>query len=239
MSADARIAAAERALRDEGVHGALVEVEGHEREIAALRVPEAEWERMMGPDGVRIAEAVKAAGFRYVALDLLTADAHAAGEHRLDDEDEEGPAGWDAFDPPDDASPREVDPPLTSAEKWVDSRAFAFLLLGLTAVEVVRAAVSPETSWLPFPGVAIQSGMAALAGYAATRHPRQLFSLPFTVAGAYIFARVAGGAISGPAGRDLVTTPGQLGLHMVPLIAAALAGGLLAVRGRRAATVHP
>ena len=70
MSADARIAAAERALAEHGLHGAEVEVEGHQREIAALRVPEAEWERMMGPDGLRLADAVKAAGFRYVALDL-------------------------------------------------------------------------------------------------------------------------------------------------------------------------
>jgi len=70
VSADARIAAAERALEEAGVHGASVGVEGHEREIAAIRVSGAAWERMMGPDGVRIAGAVKAAGFRYVALDL-------------------------------------------------------------------------------------------------------------------------------------------------------------------------
>jgi PP-loop superfamily ATP-utilizing enzyme len=73
MSADARIAAAERALAEHGVHNAAVEVEGHEREIAALRVSGAGWARMMGPDGVRIADAVKAAGFRYVALDLAGA----------------------------------------------------------------------------------------------------------------------------------------------------------------------
>ena len=70
MSGDPRIAAAERALAEHGLCGAEVEVEGHEREIAALRVPEAAWARMMGPDGVRLADAVKAAGFRYVALDL-------------------------------------------------------------------------------------------------------------------------------------------------------------------------
>ena len=70
MSADVRIAAAERALAEHGVFGATVEVEGHEREIAALRVPEAAWARMLGPEGVRLADAVKAAGFRYVALDL-------------------------------------------------------------------------------------------------------------------------------------------------------------------------
>ena len=75
MSADRRIAAAEAALADAGVYGASVEIEGHEREIAAVRVPEAEWERMLGPDGAAAAEAVKRAGFRYVALDLAPADA--------------------------------------------------------------------------------------------------------------------------------------------------------------------
>ena len=29
---------------------------------------------MIGPDGVRLADAVKAAGFRYVALDLAAGD---------------------------------------------------------------------------------------------------------------------------------------------------------------------
>lgn len=74
MSTDERIAAAQRALADQGVYGATVEVEGHQREIAAIRVPAGEWERMMGPDGASIADAVKAAGFRYVALDLAPAD---------------------------------------------------------------------------------------------------------------------------------------------------------------------
>jgi hypothetical protein len=72
MTVDARIAAAERALAEHGLPAATVEVEveGHEREIAALRVPDTEWARMLGPDGVAIANAVKSAGFRYVALDL-------------------------------------------------------------------------------------------------------------------------------------------------------------------------
>ena len=73
MSTDPRLAAAQRVLAEHGVHGARVEVEGHDREIAALHVPEPAWARMMGPDGVRIADAVKAAGFRYVALDLAPA----------------------------------------------------------------------------------------------------------------------------------------------------------------------
>lgn len=77
MSADARIAAAEHALAGAGVFGATVEIEGHEREIAAIRVSDADWERMMGPDGPSIADAVKRAGFRYVALDLAPADESA------------------------------------------------------------------------------------------------------------------------------------------------------------------
>lgn len=74
MSADARIAGAERALADHGVEGATVGAEGHQHEIAAIRVPSTAWERMMGPDGAALADAVKAAGFRYVALDLAPAD---------------------------------------------------------------------------------------------------------------------------------------------------------------------
>ena len=77
MTADARIAAAERALAEQGLAGTTVEVEGHEREIATLRVSDADWERMLGSDGVAIANAVKSAGFRYVALDL---DASSASE---------------------------------------------------------------------------------------------------------------------------------------------------------------
>lgn len=72
--ADDRVAAARQALAERGVHGATVEVEGHEREIAAVRVPAGEWERVMGPGGASIADAVKAAGFRYVALDLAPED---------------------------------------------------------------------------------------------------------------------------------------------------------------------
>jgi PP-loop superfamily ATP-utilizing enzyme len=73
VSADPRIARAERALAEHGLFGATVEVEGHEREIAALRVPDGAWERLLGPDGVAVADAVKAVGFRYVALDFADA----------------------------------------------------------------------------------------------------------------------------------------------------------------------
>lgn len=79
MSADERIPAALRALAEHGVHSATVDVEGHQREIAAVRVQSADWERMMGPDGTAVADAVKAAGFRYVALDLAAADASTPG----------------------------------------------------------------------------------------------------------------------------------------------------------------
>lgn len=66
---DLRIARAERVLAGHGV-AAEVSVEGHEREIAAVRVAGDAWERMLGEDGVAIAAEVKALGFRYVALDL-------------------------------------------------------------------------------------------------------------------------------------------------------------------------
>ena len=74
MSADPRIAAAVKTLAEHGVHGATVGIEGHQHEIAAIRVAPADWERMMGQDGAAMADAVKAAGFRYVALDLAPAD---------------------------------------------------------------------------------------------------------------------------------------------------------------------
>ena len=77
MTRDDRIAAAERALAEAGFPGAAVDVEGHQREIAAVRVPAAAWERALGADGARAADAVKAAGFRYVALDLAPAEDHA------------------------------------------------------------------------------------------------------------------------------------------------------------------
>jgi PP-loop superfamily ATP-utilizing enzyme len=86
VSTDPRLAAAERVLADHGVYGARVEVEGHEREIAALHVPEPTWARMMGPDGVRIADAVKAAGFRYVALDLAGPEKDRLTQRRGDTE---------------------------------------------------------------------------------------------------------------------------------------------------------
>ncbi len=67
---DERIHRAERVLAMHGVYGAEVSVEGHEREIAAVRVPDGAWARMMGDEGAAIAAEVKALGFRYVALDV-------------------------------------------------------------------------------------------------------------------------------------------------------------------------
>ena len=73
---DARSGAAERVLAAHGVQ-ADVSVEGHEQEIAAVRVPDGAWERMMGVEGTAIAAEVRALGFRYVALDLAEEDGPA------------------------------------------------------------------------------------------------------------------------------------------------------------------
>jgi PP-loop superfamily ATP-utilizing enzyme len=73
-AADPRIGRAERLLASRGIPGASVGVEGHEREIAAVRVPAGAWERLVGDEGARLAAEVRALGFRYVALDLLPAD---------------------------------------------------------------------------------------------------------------------------------------------------------------------
>lgn len=70
VPADGRVERAVRLLAEAGFAGAEVEVEGHEREIAAVRVPAGEWERLAGEEGRRIAAELKALGFRYVALDL-------------------------------------------------------------------------------------------------------------------------------------------------------------------------
>jgi PP-loop superfamily ATP-utilizing enzyme len=70
VSADARAERAARLLAARGFAGAEVTVEGHEREIAAVRVPAGAWGRLAGEDGARVAAEVRALGFRYVALDL-------------------------------------------------------------------------------------------------------------------------------------------------------------------------
>ena len=73
MSDDDRSARAQRLLEGIGILGARVGAEGHEREIAAIRVPAGLWEEVMA-DRVRIGALVAEAGFRYVALDLRPAD---------------------------------------------------------------------------------------------------------------------------------------------------------------------
>jgi PP-loop superfamily ATP-utilizing enzyme len=65
-----RIAAVERVLAARGLTGASVEVCGHTGEIAALSVAGDSWTRMIGGEGRRISEEIRALGFRYVAVDL-------------------------------------------------------------------------------------------------------------------------------------------------------------------------
>jgi hypothetical protein len=67
---DPRLEAARRALAEHGFPAARVDAEGAEGEIAAVRCPAAEWDALLGPAGRRAAEAVRTAGFRYVAVDL-------------------------------------------------------------------------------------------------------------------------------------------------------------------------
>jgi PP-loop superfamily ATP-utilizing enzyme len=73
VSADERVLRAERLLDARGFAEAHVSVEGHEGEIAAVRVPAGAWERLAGDESARVAGEVKALGFRYVALDLAPA----------------------------------------------------------------------------------------------------------------------------------------------------------------------
>jgi PP-loop superfamily ATP-utilizing enzyme len=73
VSADERVVRAELLLAERGFAGARVSVEGHEHEIAAVRVPAGAWERLAGHEGARVAGEVKALGFRYVAIDLAPA----------------------------------------------------------------------------------------------------------------------------------------------------------------------
>lgn len=69
MTPDPRAGLARALLAERGI-AAEVSVEGHQAEIAALRVPEEAWERVAGEEGARLADELKGLGFRYVALDL-------------------------------------------------------------------------------------------------------------------------------------------------------------------------
>ena len=62
---DPRVEAAERLLAEQGVSGARVRVAGHEREVAAVVAPPATFARL-----VELAPAIRALGFRYIALEL-------------------------------------------------------------------------------------------------------------------------------------------------------------------------
>lgn len=67
---DRRIAAAREILREEGLAGASVRVEGREGEIAVLSAPREAWGGLLSESGAGVVRRVKALGFRYVALDL-------------------------------------------------------------------------------------------------------------------------------------------------------------------------
>jgi hypothetical protein len=75
VSADARLAAAGAVLEAHGVRGASVQAEGTSGEIAAIRVPGDAWEMLVSDAGAALSAQVRALGFRYVAVDLLAADA--------------------------------------------------------------------------------------------------------------------------------------------------------------------
>lgn len=62
---DPRVRDAERLLAEHGVTGARVRIAGHEREIAAVAAPPDAFPRL-----VELAPALRALGFRYVALEL-------------------------------------------------------------------------------------------------------------------------------------------------------------------------
>lgn len=62
---DPRVEAAERLLAEQGLSGARVRVAGHEREVAAVVAPPDTFARL-----VELAPAIRALGFRYIALEL-------------------------------------------------------------------------------------------------------------------------------------------------------------------------
>lgn len=70
MTTDPRIASLEATLRDRGLPAVEVRVGGHEAEVAIVRAPEADWDRVAGTQGDALVAAIREAGFRYVALDL-------------------------------------------------------------------------------------------------------------------------------------------------------------------------
>lgn len=70
MTGDPRAERAERVLAAGGVAGATVRAAGPDGEIALLALPDEEWPALFAPERRALLDEVKAAGFRYVALDL-------------------------------------------------------------------------------------------------------------------------------------------------------------------------
>jgi PP-loop superfamily ATP-utilizing enzyme len=69
-AADPRFAAAEAVLAEFGIHTAVLEVSGHDAEIALLTVPAAERDRLLDEVRAPLVQRLKSLGFRYVAVDL-------------------------------------------------------------------------------------------------------------------------------------------------------------------------
>lgn len=72
-ASDPRAAAAERALAELGFTAARVRVEGPDDEIAVITLPDDRWSDLLGDPRAEAVAGVRAAGFRYVALDLQPA----------------------------------------------------------------------------------------------------------------------------------------------------------------------
>lgn len=68
MSHD-RSGAAERLLREAGI-AARVTAAGHDGSVAKVGLSRELWPRLTEPGGDRLAERIRALGFRYVAIDL-------------------------------------------------------------------------------------------------------------------------------------------------------------------------
>lgn len=70
MSAGERLEAARRLLAERGPAGARVEAAGDGGDIAAIRVDDESLDALLGDEGARLSEALRALGFRHVAVDL-------------------------------------------------------------------------------------------------------------------------------------------------------------------------
>jgi hypothetical protein len=57
-------------LREHGLAGARLESAGPGSEIAVLSVGHADWDRLLGDEGVALSARLKELGFRHVALEL-------------------------------------------------------------------------------------------------------------------------------------------------------------------------